>query len=328
MLKIGKNISNLRQRADMTQMELADKLGISFQAVSNWERGKSMPDISKLSELSTIFGVSIDEILMSDAGRVIEKLSRDENAELTASELAQVAPVLKPKQAARAAKETADEIDLPTLAAMAAFLPDEVVDALALKAIRKGGVKVSELVQAAPFMSEDAVSECAKAVAQDGDLSVIVPLAPFMDDADVGKYARMALRNGGDLSILKELAPFMDEDDTGACAKSILENGGDLSALIELAPFMDDDDIGACAKSILKNGGDPGGITALAPFMDEDMVDECIDAKQDDIAIASAAGLLPFMSEKQASRLARHAIKKKDMQALKILMPFIDPDEI
>ena len=44
-------------------MELAERLNISFQAVSNWERGNSMPDISKLPELAELFGISIDELL-------------------------------------------------------------------------------------------------------------------------------------------------------------------------------------------------------------------------------------------------------------------------
>ena len=48
------------------QLELADKLSISFQAVSNWERGNSMPDISKLPELAEIFGVTIDAIIGHD----------------------------------------------------------------------------------------------------------------------------------------------------------------------------------------------------------------------------------------------------------------------
>ena len=57
MDQIGRKISNLRREQNMTQMELADKLGISFQAVSNWERGNTMPDISKLPELAEIFHV-------------------------------------------------------------------------------------------------------------------------------------------------------------------------------------------------------------------------------------------------------------------------------
>ena len=60
---IAKNITVLRMAKGMTQAELADALGISFQAVSNWERGNSMPDISKLPELAEIFGVTIDDII-------------------------------------------------------------------------------------------------------------------------------------------------------------------------------------------------------------------------------------------------------------------------
>lgn len=63
MERVGRKISELRRERNMTQMELADQMGISFQAVSNWERGNSMPDISKLPELAGLFGVSIDELL-------------------------------------------------------------------------------------------------------------------------------------------------------------------------------------------------------------------------------------------------------------------------
>ena len=42
MRQIGKNIAELRRNCNMTQMELADRMGISFQAVSNWERGDSL----------------------------------------------------------------------------------------------------------------------------------------------------------------------------------------------------------------------------------------------------------------------------------------------
>ena len=63
MERVGRKISELRRERNMTQMELADQMGISFQAVPNWERGNSMPDISKLPELAGLFGVSIDELL-------------------------------------------------------------------------------------------------------------------------------------------------------------------------------------------------------------------------------------------------------------------------
>ena len=46
MQAIGKKISALRKERDMTQVDLADKLGVTYQAVSSWERGNSMPDIN------------------------------------------------------------------------------------------------------------------------------------------------------------------------------------------------------------------------------------------------------------------------------------------
>jgi len=56
MQAIGRKISALRKERDMTQVELADKLGVTYQAVSSWERGNSMPDIAKLPDLSDVFG--------------------------------------------------------------------------------------------------------------------------------------------------------------------------------------------------------------------------------------------------------------------------------
>ena len=61
--KTGKKIATLRKEKNMTQMELADEMGVSYQAVSNWERGNSMPDIGKLPQLALVLGCSIDEIL-------------------------------------------------------------------------------------------------------------------------------------------------------------------------------------------------------------------------------------------------------------------------
>ena len=64
--KVGKYIMILRKARKYTQQKLADKLGVSHQAVSNWERGESMPDISILPRLAAILGTSVDNILSAD----------------------------------------------------------------------------------------------------------------------------------------------------------------------------------------------------------------------------------------------------------------------
>lgn len=67
--KIGKFIAECRKAQGLTQSALAEKLGISTNAVSKWERGLCLMDMSLLKPLSEILGVSINEIL---AGEKIE----------------------------------------------------------------------------------------------------------------------------------------------------------------------------------------------------------------------------------------------------------------
>ena len=59
--KIGKFISNVRKDKKLTQRQLADKLGITDRAISKWENGKSMPDLSLLKPLCDILDISINE---------------------------------------------------------------------------------------------------------------------------------------------------------------------------------------------------------------------------------------------------------------------------
>lgn len=62
-LKTGRYIQNLRKAAGMTQKELAEKLNISFQAVSKWENGDALPDTGILLDLCDILGTTADKLL-------------------------------------------------------------------------------------------------------------------------------------------------------------------------------------------------------------------------------------------------------------------------
>lgn len=59
---IGENILKLRIVDGLSQSELADRLGVSPQAVSKWERALCCPDISHLPHIAKVFGTSIDEL--------------------------------------------------------------------------------------------------------------------------------------------------------------------------------------------------------------------------------------------------------------------------
>ena len=72
-VKIGKFIAECRKKVNLTQMQLAEKLGITDKAVSKWERGIAMPDTSIMLELCDILGISVNELLSG------EKISMENN---------------------------------------------------------------------------------------------------------------------------------------------------------------------------------------------------------------------------------------------------------
>ncbi|MBP3596928.1 MAG: helix-turn-helix transcriptional regulator [Clostridia bacterium] len=68
--KIGKFIAELRKEKNLTQEQLAEKLGISNKSISRWENGKTMPDYSLLTDICNEFGITINELM---SGEKIEK---------------------------------------------------------------------------------------------------------------------------------------------------------------------------------------------------------------------------------------------------------------
>ncbi len=61
--KVGKFIKELRKKNNLTQKDLADKYGVTYQAVSKWENGINIPEISLIREMSKDFNVSVEDIL-------------------------------------------------------------------------------------------------------------------------------------------------------------------------------------------------------------------------------------------------------------------------
>lgn len=64
--KIGKFIVELRKEKELTQKELADKLGVTDRAVSNWETGRRLPDYSLLPDLCKTLSISINEFFVGE----------------------------------------------------------------------------------------------------------------------------------------------------------------------------------------------------------------------------------------------------------------------
>ena len=63
MAEIAKNIKKFRKESEMTQQELAEKLNVTRQAVSNWENGKTQPDIDMLQNIAGELQITIEELI-------------------------------------------------------------------------------------------------------------------------------------------------------------------------------------------------------------------------------------------------------------------------
>lgn len=72
---LAENIKRLRREKELTQEALAEHLGVTFQSISNWERGESYPDITILPELAQFFRVSTDDLLGMGKAQAQEKIN-------------------------------------------------------------------------------------------------------------------------------------------------------------------------------------------------------------------------------------------------------------
>ena len=67
----GQRIARLRKEKDLTQNDIADKVGVTSQAVSKWENDQATPDIDILVKLSDIFDITVDELLGKETKKTV-----------------------------------------------------------------------------------------------------------------------------------------------------------------------------------------------------------------------------------------------------------------
>lgn len=79
---VGRQIVYLRKEKGLTQNDLGDRLGVSFQAVSKWERGETLPDTAILLDLANALGTSVDFIL-SGGSQVVHYRGKITVAQMT-----------------------------------------------------------------------------------------------------------------------------------------------------------------------------------------------------------------------------------------------------
>ena len=306
-IKVAKRIRDGRNAKNMTQMELADKLGVSFQAVSNWERGASMPDISKLSDLSEILSISISDLLGSEdkSSISVEKVIEKEDLEI--SELIDVAPIVPPKTIEETVKEKKSKVKVDELVALAPFLSSkalsELVEDLEVE-------DVSSLVALAPFLEEETLSTLLnKHEITDSD--DLVAFAPFLDEDELSEIVMKSVDKGVECNI-KALSPFLSEECLEEYVmKTISSPSFSFSSIEGVLPHLDSPVVASFFSALLEKGM-KDDLVSLAPFMDDDDMGDVISSAigKGQMEMKDIMEFAPFLDSDDLGSLIKKAIKR------------------
>lgn len=297
---IGKKIKQARIDKNMTQMNLADAMGVSYQAVSNWERGNSMPDISKLADLCAALDITVNELLGIEAPTVAKAMAQEE---LTMEELAEVAPVLPPQTVFEQMEAHRKEMEQRLQSGLKnMFGPDSAFQR-----------DVSKIVKVAVKSPESKQKKKKKL-----DLRRIADMAPFLDEEYLDELLKSA--DLSDLDGLEEIAPFLSKE----TMENLLERAtiDDMDVIAEIAPFLSkaalDRIVSRCVES-----GNLDNIEELVPFLSKETLDHVVDAAIAGNCDADLEELYPFLSKESLRKLAKHMMENHDLDSLEELMPFV-----
>lgn len=263
-MKIAKGIREARNARNMTQMQLADAMGVSYQAVSNWERGNSMPDISKLEDLCNALGLSVAQLLGMENRETVSVQKVLNQEELTVEELADIAPMLPPEtvkeQTQKSTNDSKQKWNLKALTKIAMFMDDDLLEEIVEKAQVNS---LKELVPLAPFLNDEMLDKLVRRAPKE-DVEGITALAPFLEEETLDYVIRQCDMEL-DRKLIENLAPFLDGDTIDHLAEVQIAKGN-AQALRHIYPFMDSETVRKVAKALVESG-DLDSIKEAAMFL-------------------------------------------------------------
>lgn len=298
--RVSRQIREARIRKNMTQSNLADELGVSYQAVSNWERGNSLPDISKYGDLCRILELTLDELLGGDSGaKAVSKFMdyrKGESADpLTAEEISSVADLLAPEELKKTVNEHLDKVTF------------DIKDAKRL----------------APFLDKDTLNELAENVSMEDPLAA-VGLAPFLSKRAIKRLIERVEDSDLKFELLVKAAPFLNDETIEVILKnmSIMDiKELDGCRLKKLAPFLSKDALDRLAEDI--NIDDPQGIVSLAPFLRQKTIKRLVERIEDkDLQFKTLVKAAPFLRSEMLEEILEN-IDVTDIDRIEKVAPFL-----
>lgn len=312
MEKMGKKIAELRKEKNMTQSEFAEKIGISFQAVSNWERGNSMPDIAKLKDIANIFEVTLDELFDNNESKFLKNVARGEEVKIETNE------------------------DKEDLISAAEYIKPDVISNITDGAKNEDIIfSIKDIIDLAPFMNEkslDRIVEKIKLSGDDKEIKHIRDLAPFLSEETLEKLFKEYLEKGNevDFKMALAIAPFLESQAIKLLvSRMYIDDTAELSPqLISLAPYMDEKDIESLIKKSI-NENKEVNISIFGPYISSDFLKDYI--RECENPIKAIKNSIYYLEEKEIPVFIKELSKRKDLDYKKLLKAsamYMNPDDI
>lgn len=316
-MKVAKKIREARIAQNMTQMNLADAMGVSYQAVSNWERGNSMPDISKLEDLCGTLQISIAQLLGMETKETaaVTRILQEEDAPLTVEELSELAPVLPPAEVKKQAQK--QKLNVAALVDIAPYLDEEFLGELLEDAEVESLLVLQSL---APYLDGDVLDRLVRR-APETDFDGIAAMAPFLEEETLDYLVKHCGQKPENGAFLEMLASYLDEDTLDWLVKKW---GGDFDRdmLKMLAPFLEEETLDWLVKK-WKGDFDKDMLETLAPFLEEETIDALVEAQIAKGNIKNLAGLYPFMDSDTVRKVVKVLMENGNLDAVKEAVMFL-----
>ena len=212
---VSRMLREARIQKNLTQNALADQMGVTYQAVSNWERGTSVPDISNLARLCEILELDLYKLVGSSQNRELtEELlaSPDRLDSAPVDAIAAIAPMLPPRELEELVRaKKADIRNLSTLMQIAPFIDAALAEEIGAELTP---AHIADVLGMSPFVSPELCAKWVERLEQQGDFELdtglLSALGPFLPQERMDRLSERVVPE--DLVILNSVAPFLSQD--------------------------------------------------------------------------------------------------------------------
>ncbi len=327
-INIASVIAELRKKNNMTQSALAEKLDVSYQAVSKWERGESLPDISLLPKIADIFGISIDQLIRGTLDLEDEKQIETatklvvEAANETITEekeknienvIEQIAPMVKPSLMEKMMNKIENKFN-GNSSALYPFMSQADFSEF----IESNGHELclnEEIKKMMPFLNRDNRSKVVDIIVEHHNYSE-VDFSEFIES------------NGHELCLneeIKKMMPFLNRDNRSKVVDIIVEHHN-YSEVKKIAPFLNQEQLGNIIDAMKADG--ETNFKSLLPFLDKRNRNKVMDTIIQGKELDKLSNIYPFMDNETKEKLVQLIVDKDNYKQFKLetVFPFLNSE--